>query len=87
METRLNTEKLTEIETELLAFAKESILAKGINIQADTVLKDIGIDSYSVIEMVLFIERKFGVVLPESMLIPDNLKSINALSKATLQMI
>lgn len=87
METRLNDQKLTEIETELLTFAKESILAKGINIEADTVLKDIGIDSYSVIEMVLFIERKFGVVLPESMLIPDNLKSISALSKATLQMI
>lgn len=83
----MSDRKLLEIETELLAFAKESILAKGINIQADTVLKDIGIDSYSVIEMVLFIERKFGVVLPESMLIPDNLKSINALSKATLQMI
>lgn len=84
METRLNTEKLVEIESALLQFAKDNILAKGIAIDANTVLRDLGIDSYSVIEIVLFIERKFGVVLPESDLIPENLKSVKALAAATL---
>jgi len=84
METRLNQLKHTEIEAELLKFAKENILAAGVNLEAGTVLKDLGVDSYSVIEMVLFIERRFEVVLPESDLIPDNLKSISALASATL---
>ena len=82
METRLSTISLNDIEYELLQFAKTNILAKGVELDVNSALKDLGVDSYSVIEIVLFIERKFGVVLPESDLIPDNLKSIKALASA-----
>lgn len=69
-----------EIEAALLQFAREQILADGVDIACETVLRDIGVDSYSVIEMVLFLERKFGITLPQSKLLPENLKSVKALA-------
>ena len=78
------TEKQKEIEIGLLDFVRENIVAKGVKIEADDVLKDIGVDSYSVIEMVLFIERKYGVTLPEDKLLPDNLKTVRALAACTV---
>lgn len=75
-----------EIEAALIAFLQESVVAEGVRIEPETVLRDIGIDSYSVIEMVLFIERRFGIVLPEAQLIPDNLKSVRALALCTVEM-
>ena len=80
------TEKQKEIEIGLLEFVRNNIVAKGVEIEADDVLKDIGVDSYSVIEMVLFIERKFGVTLPEDKLLPDNLKSVRSLAACTVSM-
>lgn len=80
------TEKQKEIEFGLLEFVRNNILAPGLEVEADDVLKDIGVDSYSVIEMVLFIERKFGVTLPEEKLLPENLKSVRSLSKCTVEM-
>lgn len=79
-------EKQKEIEVGLLEFVRNNIVAKGVEIEADDVLKDIGVDSYSVIEMVLFIERKFGVTLPEEKLLPENLKSVRSLAKCTVEM-
>ncbi|HIA11533.1 MAG TPA: acyl carrier protein [Flavobacteriales bacterium] len=69
---------------ELRKFLKSGILAEGVEIEKETLLKDLGIDSYSVIEMVLFIERKFGVALPDQELTPDNLKSIESLANCTM---
>lgn len=69
----------------LLAFVRESILAEGVAISADSNLRDVGIDSYSVIEMVLFIERQFGIVLPEEKLVPENLQSVSALASSAAE--
>ena len=75
-----------EIEQALENFMRENVVAKGVDITPDTVLRDIGVDSYSVIEMVLFIERQYGVVLPEEKLLPENLKSVRALAACTAEM-
>ncbi len=76
----------TEVEQALGEFVRGNILAKGIAVEPETLLRDIGVDSYSVIEMVLFIERRFGVVLPEEKLVPENLKSVRALAACTVKM-
>lgn len=75
-----------EIEKALENFVRENVLAKGVAITPETMLRDIGVDSYSVIEMVLFIERQYGVVLPEEKLLPENLKSVRALAACTAEM-
>lgn len=69
-----------ELETALLAFVKENIVSPDVELHADTVLRDVGIDSYSVIEMVLFLERKFGITLPVEKLLPENLASVETLA-------
>jgi acyl carrier protein len=40
-----------------------------------------GLDSFSLVELLLFCERTFGVVVPESQLTHENLESIAALSR------
>lgn len=76
-----------EIESALIDFIRENILAEGVEFSPETALSHIGVDSYSVIELVLFIERRFGVVMPENKLVPKNLKSVRALAECTVQML
>ncbi|TVR37235.1 MAG: acyl carrier protein [Cryomorphaceae bacterium] len=74
-----------ELETALLAFVKENIVSSEVELRADTVLRDVGIDSYSVIEMVLFLERKYGITLPEEKLLPENLASVQMLARCAAE--
>ena len=71
--------------SELCHFISTNILAKGVEVNNDTILSHIGVDSFSVIEIILFIERKFGVVIPDEALLPENLKSVSALANCTFQ--
>ena len=86
MEERIIPVSQAEVEQALEEFVQGNVLAKGVHIEPESLLRDIGVDSYSVIEMVLFIERRFGVVLPEDQLVPENLKSVRALAACTVKM-
>lgn len=68
------------IIAEIKNYIEKNILAEGVQIAADTDLKQVGIDSFSTVEIILFIERKFGVAIPDEKLIPDNFKTLNALA-------
>ena len=71
------------ISNELVKFIQTTILDSSITINAETQFKDIGIDSMSIIELVLFIERKFNISLSDKDLIPENLKSVSTLTECT----
>ncbi|MEO8762307.1 MAG: acyl carrier protein [Bacteroidia bacterium] len=81
----MENKKITQenICNELISYVKNNITDNSISIESETPFNQIGLDSSSIIEIVLFIERKFSVVIPEGDLIPENLKSINALAKCT----
>lgn len=70
----------TIIIGELKKYIEENILSGDVKIDASTNLKHAGIDSFSTVEIILFIERKFGVMIPDDKLIPDNFKTLQALS-------
>lgn len=72
--------KVETIETDIITFLTNNIIAPNTVITATTVLRDIGIDSFSIVEIILFIERKYGVVMPDDKLIPENFRTIQALS-------
>lgn len=72
--------KVESIETDIITFLVNNIVAPNTAITATTVLRDIGIDSFSIVEIILFIERKYGVVIPDDKLIPENFRTIQALS-------
>lgn len=73
------------ISDELIKFVQESILDKQVKLDPETPFSEIGIDSMSIIQIVLFIERKFKVALSEKELTPDNLRSIKSLTECTLK--
>lgn len=69
-----------EIEKELLHFLKTSILAEKVDLSAMDELRTIGVDSFSIVEIILFIERKFGLIIPDNQLLPENFTTVNSIS-------
>jgi acyl carrier protein len=45
-------------------------------------LSELGVNSFALIEMVLFLERQFGSAFPLSNLTPDNTATLTALSRS-----
>lgn len=65
-------------------YIENNILSTDVKIDASTNLQQAGIDSFSTVEIILFIERQYGVMIPDDKLVPDNFKTLKALS-ATVQ--
>lgn len=72
--------EIEAIERELSQFLVKNILTENINITSDQELKVAGLDSFSIVEIILFIERKYGFVIPDEQLIPENFKTIHAIA-------
>ena len=68
------------IIAEIQQYIEKNILAQGVQVDAATNLKQAGIDSFSTVEIILFIERKFGVSIPDEKLLPDNFKTLEAIA-------
>ncbi|MBL7883184.1 MAG: acyl carrier protein [Bacteroidia bacterium] len=73
--------EISTINKDILKFITDNLISSDINLTEDTLLRDIGIDSYSIVEIILFIERKYGLVIPDENLVPENFKTVNALSE------
>ncbi|HMU08754.1 MAG TPA: phosphopantetheine-binding protein [Ferruginibacter sp.] len=73
-----------DITGEIKKYIEKNILDASVKIDADTDLKSAGIDSFSTVEIILFIERKYGVSIPDDKLVPENFKTIQSLA-ATVQ--
>jgi acyl carrier protein len=70
-----------QIRNDVKKFIETNITAGGFLIEPATVLADAGIDSFSIVEIILFIERKYGVSIPNEEMLPDNFKTITAVAK------
>lgn len=73
--------EITTIELSLITFLKDNILAENVVITVTSEFKEMGVDSYSIVEVVLFVERKFGYVIPDSQLTPTNFENISTVAK------
>ena len=71
---------------EIKTYIVNNILAEAVQIDATTNLKQAGIDSFSTVEIILFIERKFGVSIPDEKLLTDNFKTLQALAVLVLEL-
>lgn len=74
------------IIAEIKNYIQKNILAENIQIEAATDLKQAGIDSFSTVEIILFIERKFDVVIPDEKLVPENFKTLQSLAATVLEL-
>lgn len=73
---------MQEIEQEIRQFVQENFLIgqDGAALEGDTSFLDNGlIDSTGVLELVTFMENRYGIKVADEELIPDNLDSINQL--------
>ena len=65
---------------EIKKYIENNILAEAVQIDATTNLKQAGIDSFSTVEIILFIERRFGISIPDEKLLPENFKTLQTLA-------
>ena len=65
----------------LWQFARENLVAHGANFDEHSPLAAAGIDSFSLVELLLYSERAFGVTVPESHLTHENLRSLSSLAQ------
>ena len=72
---------MDDIIDDLKGFIGENILSGNVSIDADTVLKDIGVDSFSIVEIVLFVERKFGKLIPDDKMVPETFQTVRKLAE------
>lgn len=78
--------EITTIIEEIKTYIQQNILAEAVQIDADSDLKNAGIDSFSTVEIILFIERKFGIAIPDEKLLPDNFKTLQALASTVKEL-
>jgi len=71
----------TSVSSALIIFIKDNLLAENISIDENTSFESLGLDSFSIIEIVLFIERKFGVELSDNDLTKENMHSVHSVTK------
>ncbi len=72
------------VSRELRHFLMSEVLAAGVQLEDDSVLADVGVDSFALMEVVLFVERKYGVVVPMEQLTPDGIRTLRGLSGSLL---
>ena len=77
---------INSIITEIKNYIELNILASDVKIDANTNLQDAGIDSFSTVEIILFIERQYGVVITDDKLVPENFKTLNALAATVMEL-
>jgi acyl carrier protein len=69
------------IVTDIRKFIMDDILAGGIKLDAETTLQNAGIDSFSMIEILLFIQSKYNMLVPDNELTPENFRTLSALAR------
>ncbi len=68
-------------ETAIITFLKNNILSEGVEITPQTILRETGIDSYSIVEIILFIERQYSYVMPDHLLKSENFATVATIAE------
>ena len=75
----------SDIIASLTAYLQKRFLASGVEIKPSERFEDIGIDSMTVVELVMYIEEEFGIVIPADQLTGDNLATLDSLTACAMQ--
>lgn len=80
-----NNHQAEAIAEKLCDFLRNHIIAPGVDFKSDTGLSHLGVDSFSLMEMILFIERCYGLILPPESLTTETLATVESLSQFCAQ--
>jgi acyl carrier protein len=83
----MSNKATTEISLELCKFITENLVALNVKVEPEMPLEKLGLDSFSIIEIILFIERKYGLTLPDHELTKENIYSPDSLAKCVVKYI
>lgn len=64
----------------LLQHIHNNILDQSVEMNVETPFKEISLDSLSLIDLILFLERRFNISVPDTELQPENLLSVKTLA-------
>lgn len=70
----------SDIKTAVSTYLKERFLAPNVTISFTDKFSDVGVDSMTVVELVMFIEERFGITIPADQLTGVNLESLESLT-------
>jgi len=70
----------------LCHFARANLLVEGKVFDEHSPLAEAGIDSFGLVELLLYSERTFGVSVPESHWTHDNLRTVAALGRCIAEL-
>ena len=74
------------IAAQLCQFARTNFVADGADFDENSPLARAGIDSFALVELLLFCERSLGVRVPDSHLTGANLASLSTLANCIAQL-
>lgn len=74
------------IAKQLCEFARTNFVAEGVEFHENTPLAEAGVDSFALLELVLFSERTLGVPVPVAQLTPAHLHSVSTLAACVSQL-
>jgi acyl carrier protein len=75
-----------KIAEQLCQFARTNFVAEGQDFDAHSPLSQAGIDSFALVELLLFCERVLGVRVPDSHLTGTNLASMASLAQCIAEL-
>jgi acyl carrier protein len=75
-----------KIATRLCDFARKNFVAEGQEFDENSPISQAGIDSFALVELLLFCERDLGVRVPDSHLTGANLASMASLSQCIAEL-
>lgn len=72
---------LDTIEAKLLDFLRREIYDPSVGIEADTHLIEAGLDSFSLLQILIFVEKSFNLTIPEAEINEDRMRSVQHISQ------
>lgn len=70
-----------DLARDLYSFVRKRILVDGADFSLDTSLESVGIDSVSLLEILLYLERQFDIYIADEKLTPENISTIGKLAE------
>lgn len=72
---------VTAIEQDIISFLKANIVAEQVEILPQTSFSELGIDSFSIVEIILFLERKYNYLVPDVDMQPEHFRNVHTIAK------
>ena len=73
--------RIEQIQEHLVVFLQNEIFDSSVTIEADTDLFETGFDSFSLVKLLVFIEKQYNLQIPEEKLTEDTLKDVKQISE------